>query len=128
MRNPVTNIPAMVGVTDIPDWCFIEALGVGSYDFTSHRVPTGPELGKMLASSPVAHIDRVKTPCLVCLGGKDLRVPASQGREYYHLLRARGIPTRLLNFPEDSHPIDKPASEANHWVCIAQWLREHMRA
>ena len=28
MRNPVTNIPSMVGVTDIPDWCHIEAKGL----------------------------------------------------------------------------------------------------
>jgi len=24
MRNPVTHIPSMVGITDIPDWCFVE--------------------------------------------------------------------------------------------------------
>ena len=32
-RNPVTNIPSMVGVTDIPDWCHIEAKGLDSYNF-----------------------------------------------------------------------------------------------
>jgi hypothetical protein len=27
MRNPVTDIPAMLAVSDIPDWCYVEALG-----------------------------------------------------------------------------------------------------
>lgn len=27
LRNPVLNIALMVGVTDIPDWCFIETYG-----------------------------------------------------------------------------------------------------
>ena len=30
-RNPVTNVAAMPGVSDIPDWCFNEA-GM-SYDY-----------------------------------------------------------------------------------------------
>jgi acylaminoacyl-peptidase len=123
VRNPVTNIPAMVGVTDIPDWCFVEALGEGSYDFATHRTPTAEELGRMHDASPIAHIDAMRTPTLVCLGLKDRRVPPSQGIEYYHLLRARGVPTKLLTFPEDSHAIDRPASEAHHWVEIADWLQ-----
>lgn len=28
-RNPVMNIASMVTATDIPDWCYIEALGIG---------------------------------------------------------------------------------------------------
>lgn len=27
LRNPVLNLALMIGVTDIPDWCFIEAYG-----------------------------------------------------------------------------------------------------
>ena len=28
-RNPVMNIASMVTATDIPDWCYVEALGIG---------------------------------------------------------------------------------------------------
>lgn len=27
LRNPVLNIALMVGVTDIPDWCYVETYG-----------------------------------------------------------------------------------------------------
>ena len=60
------------------------------------------------------------------LGLKDRRVPPSQGLEWYHALRARGIATQLLTYPEDVHAIDKPASEADHWVNCALWLEEHL--
>ena len=127
LRNPVTNIPTMSGVTDIPDWCWVEALGLGSYDFDGPYSPAGPEvLAKMFEASPVAHVSQVRAPTILALGAKDLRVPCSQGIEYYHALKSRGVPARLLLYPEDSHPIDRPSSEADHWVNVASWLNEHM--
>ena len=29
-------------------------------------------------------------------------------------------------FPEDSHALDKPMTEADQWVAIASWIEEHM--
>lgn len=37
VRNPVTNIAAMATTTDIPDWTYVEALGLGAYDFGAAR-------------------------------------------------------------------------------------------
>jgi acylaminoacyl-peptidase len=51
MRNPVTNIATMISATDIPDWCYVESLGVGSYDWTKFRVPTGDDLQIMWKAS-----------------------------------------------------------------------------
>ena len=124
MRNPVTNIPSMNGVTDIPDWCVVEA--GHKYDFSRYGVSSADVLATMLAASPVVYIDAVKTPTLMCLGLKDRRVPASQGIEYYHLLKARGIPAKMLVFPEDTHAIDQPASEAEHFVAISMWFNQYL--
>jgi len=32
----------------------------------------------------------------------------------------------LLVFPQDSHSIDRPASEADHWLAIAHWIDAHL--
>ena len=129
MRNPVTNIPSMFGVTDIPDWCVVEAEGEGAYDFDSYTGLLSDEtVVKMKQRSPVTYIDRVVTPVLMAVGAKDRRVPASQGVDYYHMLRARGVQTKLLVFPEDTHAIDRPASEAEHFVAIAMWFNVHLAA
>ncbi len=127
MRNPVTNIPGMVTVTDIPDWCFIEALGLNSYDFESFRIPKPSELIKMHECSPVSYIDKVKTPTLLCLGMKDRRVPPSQGLEYYHLLKTRGVDVEMVNFPEDVHAIDKPHTEAQQHLSIANFIKKRLQ-
>jgi acylaminoacyl-peptidase len=51
MRNPVTNIATMTTSTDIPDWCYVETLGIGSYDWTTFRGPTREDLQIMWEAS-----------------------------------------------------------------------------
>jgi len=117
LRNPVTNMAAMVGVTDIPDWCHVEGKTLTS------AAPAEPEtLERLYARSPVAHVDEVDVPVLIALGMQDRRVPPSQGLDFYHALRARGVPTGLLVYPDDDHALDKPRTAADHWVEIAAFL------
>ena len=44
----------------------------------------------MYEKSPIAHVKKVKTPVMLNIGKVDLRVPPSQGHEYYHALKALG--------------------------------------
>ena len=44
----------------------------------------------MYEKSPIAHVKKVKTPVMLNIGKVDLRVPPSQGYEYYHALKALG--------------------------------------
>ena len=133
MRNPVTNIGSMATATDIPDWAFVEALGEGSYkgfdaDAEAPCAPPTPEqLAKMYASSPVSHAHKVKVPTLLAIGQADRRVPPSQGIEYYHNLRARGLDARMLLYETCDHAIDKPKCEADQWVHSLAFVREHLR-
>lgn len=46
--------------------------------------------------------------------------------EYYHALKARGVPTKLLIYENDVHAIDRPLSEADHWLQIGRWLEDHL--
>ena len=76
----------MSGVTDIPDWCWVEALGSGAYFEAGgeRSVPAPPDvLGRMLACSPASRVDAVKAPTLLALGAQDKRVPPSQGVEWH---------------------------------------------
>ena len=79
----------MLTSTDITDWCVIEACGIGKYDWTACNTPTADQLTEMYQKSPVSHVQNGKVPPLVALGTKDLRVPPSQGLEFYNILRSR---------------------------------------
>ena len=126
MRNPVTNIASMVTATDIPDWCFIEVCGLGTYDWSKFVGPTKEQIAEMYEKSPIAHSHKVKTPTLVAIGLKDLRVPPSQGIEYYHILRSKGVESKLLMYDDCDHPIGAVCSKADHWINIKHWFDEHM--
>lgn len=48
----------------------------------------------MFDMSPIAHIDKVKTPLLLLLGDCDRRVPMAQAVDYHKILVSRGIRSR----------------------------------
>ena len=76
--------------------------------------------------SPVAHVKNVKTPTLLMLGLKDRRVPPSGGLEYYQALKALGVETRLLCYPEDVHALDKIATGGDVWVNMYNWFNKYL--
>jgi len=125
MRNPVTNIASMITSTDIPDWCVIETCGLGTYDWSEFTGPSADQLAEMYSKSPIAHVKNVKTPTLIALGAKDLRVPPCQGLEYYHILR-RNVPTKLLLYDDCDHPIGAVGSKADNWINIKRWFDDHV--
>ena len=49
-----------------------------------------------------------KTPMLVIHGERDYRVPVTQGLECYGVLKAKGVPARLVYFPDENHWVLKP--------------------
>ncbi|KAJ7569387.1 hypothetical protein O6H91_01G075800 [Diphasiastrum complanatum] len=122
LRNPVCNLSSMVGVTDIPDWCFVEAYGKDALS-TYSEIPSEKDLSVFYQASPIAHAHKVKVPTLFLLGAQDRRVPISNGFQYVQALRARGLEVKVVVFPDDCHPIDRPQSEFETFVNIGTWLK-----
>jgi dipeptidyl aminopeptidase/acylaminoacyl peptidase len=54
-------------------------------------------------NSPLSEIAKVKTPTLILVGEKDVRVPPPQSIELYRALRANGVPARLYIAPREPH-------------------------
>ncbi|XP_028784170.1 acylamino-acid-releasing enzyme isoform X2 [Neltuma alba] len=78
VRNPVCNLSLMVGITDIPDWCYVESYGIaGIGKYT--EAPSEEDLTLFYSKSPISHLSKVKTPTLFLFGAQDLRVPISNG-------------------------------------------------
>jgi dipeptidyl aminopeptidase/acylaminoacyl peptidase len=78
--------------------------------------------------NPVNHVAAWSKPMLVLHGANDYRVPYAQGISAFTALQRRGIPSRLVFFPNENHWVLKPANsiqwhrEVERW--LAQWLGE----
>ncbi|XP_053325400.1 acylamino-acid-releasing enzyme-like isoform X2 [Spea bombifrons] len=122
-RNPVTNLPAMFGSTDIPDWCLVES----GIPYSYQAAPDAAQWGDMLNKSPIRFVSQVKTPVLLMLGEEDRRVPNKQGLEYYKALRAHDVPARLLWYPGNNHSLSKVDAESDGFMNIALWILKYLK-
>ncbi len=66
------------------------------------------------------------TPMLVIHGERDYRVPVGQGLEMYGVLRAKGIPARLVYFPDENHWVLKPRNSVVWYGEVLGWLERHL--
>ncbi|MDP4206935.1 MAG: S9 family peptidase [Bacteroidota bacterium] len=53
--------------------------------------------------SPHKFVQNWDTPLLVITGGRDFRIPFTQGMGAYNSAQLKGIPSQFLFFPEESH-------------------------
>ncbi|GCD77375.1 peptidase S9 [Thermaurantimonas aggregans] len=58
--------------------------------------------------SPSLYVDRWTAPLLVIHGELDFRVPVEQGLQAFQAAKLRGLPARLLLFPDEGHWVLKP--------------------
>ena len=82
---------------------------------------------RVAAQNPLARVRRMKTPTLVIHGLLDYRVPDSQGLAYYNTLKAKGIESRLLFFPDENHWILKPQNSRLWYREFFAWLGRFVR-
>jgi len=78
--------------------------------------------------SPNRFADAFGTPMLVTHGERDYRVPYTQGLELYGVLTAKGVPARLVVYPDENHWILKPQN-SRHWHGeVFSWLERYLGA
>jgi dipeptidyl aminopeptidase/acylaminoacyl peptidase len=77
---------------------------------------------KVRAQSPCNFANRMETPTLVLHGVNDYRVPDTNGLAYYNTLQARGVPARLVWFPDENHWILKPRNSRLWYQEVFDWM------
>lgn len=101
------------------DYAYGRQHSYGAYPFTN---PSAIERW-----SPNRYAANLKTPMLVVHGERDYRVPITQGLELYGVLTAKGVPARLVAYPDENHWVLK-GTNAKHWYgevlgWLARWLK-----
>ena len=80
-----------------------------------------------LDQTPSGSIAHFKTPTLVIHGALDFRVPDGQGLGMFTALQRRGVPSRLVYFPDEGHWIAKPANRIVWWREVHDWLAKYLK-
>jgi dipeptidyl aminopeptidase/acylaminoacyl peptidase len=81
---------------------------------------------RVAAQNPLTFARRMKTPTLVIHGLLDYRVPDSQGLAYYNTLKAKGVDSRLVFFPDENHWILKPQNSRLWYREFFAWLGRYV--
>ncbi len=77
--------------------------------------------------NPIAFVGAWRTPTLVIHGELDYRVVHTQGLSTFTALRRRGIPARLLVFPDENHWVLKPWNSIQWHEEVLGWLAKWTR-
>lgn len=80
------------------------------------------DMDAVLRWSPLAHTHDIVTPTLVVHGELDYRVVIDQGLSLYGLLKAKGVPSRLVYYSDEGHWIEKRDNALLWWEEFVAWL------
>ena len=78
-------------------------------------------------SSPIRFIKNVKTPTFVIVGERDAECPASQPYEFWHALKTRGVPTKLIVYPGEGHMFIEPKHQVDRLEQTVAWFDRYLK-
>ena len=114
--NNATNLWSFTGTSDILDFLPGYFAGEPWEVFDAYR-----------KHSPMSYVQNVRTPALILHGEQDLRVPVSQGYEFYNALKRRGVPTKMVVYPRTPHGPREPKFLLDVAQRHVAWVDEHLK-
>jgi dipeptidyl aminopeptidase/acylaminoacyl peptidase len=77
--------------------------------------------------NPARFADGMVSPMLVIHGERDYRVPVTQGIACYNVLKGKGVPARLVYFPDENHWVLKPRNSIFWYKEVLSWLDRFLK-
>jgi len=77
--------------------------------------------------SPNNYAKNFVTPTLVVQGELDFRVPVDQGLALFTTLQRRGVPSKLLYFPDEGHWVLKPQNSKLWHQTVLDWMDQWLK-
>ena len=112
---PVTNLMSFNGTADIP--AFIPDYFGGQF---------WEVMDLYQKHSPIFNVKAVTTPTMIQHGEADVRVPISQGYEFYNALKVKGVPTRMLLLPRQPHGPNEPKMQLAAMNANLEWFEKYI--
>ena len=112
---PVTNLMSFNGTADIP--AFVPDYFGGQF---------WEIMDLYQKHSPMFNVKGVTTPTMIQHGEADVRVPISQGYEFYNALKVKGVPTRMLVLPRQPHGPTEPKMQLAAMKANLDWFEKYI--
>lgn len=114
----ISNNISKVGTTDIPTEMY----------HVHHRKWLWDDFEYFRRASPIAHVQKGKTPLLILHGKEDPRVHPSQSLELHrHLKVLNQTPVRLVLYPGEGHGNRRAASRLDYNLRMLQWFEHYLK-
>ena len=113
MGAGLPNLVSMVTTTDIPDYLVAHMGSEFWEDYKTYE-----------KHSAIYRIKNVTIPTQVIHGANDLRVPFTQGQEFYVALKRRGVPTEMIVYPRTPHGPREPKLLMDVTPRILSWFEK----
>lgn len=79
------------------------------------------------AASPIESIKAARTPTFVYVGERDVECPPAQSFEFWHGLKAMGVPTTLLVYEGEGHAFRKPENQRDLRAREIAWFNKYLK-
>jgi dipeptidyl aminopeptidase/acylaminoacyl peptidase len=76
--------------------------------------------------NPANLTDQWATPHLIVHNELDYRLPISEGLSAFNILQTKGIPSKLLSFPDENHWVLKPENSLVWHKTVLDWLNGYV--
>ena len=100
--------------------------------FSGDEIATAPwkDLGEFWKRSPLAYVEKVKTPLLIIHAEEDWRCPIEQSEQMFTALKWLGRDVELIRFPGENHELSrggKPKHRLERLAAIVKWFEIKMK-
>jgi dipeptidyl aminopeptidase/acylaminoacyl peptidase len=115
-HDGVYNLTAMYGATEelwFPEW-----------EFKGTPWTNKPMYERW---SPHNFVQNFKTPILVITNTLDYRVPETEGLQLFTAVQRMGVESKLMDFPDEGHWVQKPANSVFWHNTVLGWLDKHLK-
>jgi dipeptidyl aminopeptidase/acylaminoacyl peptidase len=111
----VTNLMSFNGTADIPSFV-PDFFGAESWE----------DLDLYRAHSAMFQVKGVSTPTLILHGENDVRVPVSQGYEFYNALKRQNVPVKMVTYPRQGHGPQEPKFVIDIGQRLLDWFNRYL--
>ncbi|MBI3857238.1 MAG: S9 family peptidase [Planctomycetes bacterium] len=111
----VTNLMSFNGTADIPGFV-PDYFGAEFWD----------NLELYRAHSAMFQVKGVTTPTLILHGEADVRVPVSQGYEFYNALKRQNVPVKMVTYPRQPHGPNEPKFVLDIGQRLLEWFNRYL--